>query len=147
MAEKRAQFNWQIGYSTDDVTYTLLTDVIVTQIPEEMIERMDISHQESPNQKREYGASWGDTGILAGEIYFTESQYAALRTLMNNRTEVYWKIYPPLATGQTNRPSAKMRGFMTKIGEIRADAKTTDAATFAFELSRSTGDITYTPGS
>ena len=148
MAVKRKKFGTVLAYSTNDSSYTDLTDLARVKWPKFESEDAEITHLSSPNQTKEYLADggWKDTDLLEVEAYFTETQFNTLLGKVNTQVEEYWRMTMPTISGQTTGPRVKLQGYVKshEIPEISFDSSAPIMC--AFTIKRSTALPTFTAG-
>jgi len=152
MATKRHGYGTSILYDADGVApFTAITDSTKIKIPKMSRAKSDSTHLESPNMAKEYlsgaNAGWIDTDDCVFEAYFTDTQFNTLLSFLVAGTEYFWRVNLPLISGQTNNPYVAMKGYVNSVEFIEIDKDSDDPIKVNFTVQRTTGLLTFTPGS
>jgi len=121
---KKRHYGSQLHYSTDNVTYTQVTDMRMITPPPFAKDVSDITVLESPGEGDEKMPGPNKTGEIKCAAAYNEARYATLIALQTTTmasydtdNPLYFRIRAGLGFGQATRDTLITRGFITEVKE------------------------------
>lgn len=144
MADKMHPYGTALAYSSDDSSYTTMSDVVSLKPPDTAVGESETTVINSASAAKEFVPSWVESGELSLTIRFHKTQFAALYGLI--RAVRYWRITFPLIAGESTGSILKGQGFIKSIGITEGSAESDDVYDVEITI-RYTGALTFTAGS
>lgn len=130
-------------YSTDNVTYTELTDMLeMPTVPDPTVETPEATPFNPTSYSREYLAGLVDYGSFTFKQFWNKTRYTTLRGRL--RTNTYFRfVYPDNATPA----NASKEEVYTIVTKVRPDGISKSAPIGIQVEAKITGVSTFTAGS
>lgn len=146
-SEGQHAFGFELQVSDDGVTYDDVLEIVNCNTPERLRAAAKATHNSSPDGHTEAKPGIKSTGPLQFTINVTEEQYDTLDEYYEGGDDLYWKVKLPLDEGETTPQTFVMRGFVSKLGQIKLDPEDTQVMICDVEITRTSGKVTYAGGS
>ncbi len=146
MATKSRHYGSILRYSTNDSSYTDLTDVKSVSPPKNKRGDAEITVLDSTSFAREFMASWINGGEVTFMVYLHKTQIATLQTMFDAGTTYYWRCVLPLLSGESTSSYVKWQGYLNglEVGEVSTEDQGIYMVTFSQKV---TGVVSWTSGS
>lgn len=146
MAEKVHPYTSVLAFSTNDSSYTDISDAASIIPPRASKGKSKTTHLISTAKTEEYIPGWRESGEIDCVAYFHKTQFAVLLGQYQSDTIYYYRVTFPVITGETTGSRIKAQGFITDIGFDELNVDSDDAIKVPFKI-KLTGPLTFTAGS
>lgn len=138
-------FTVEVSSADDDSGYSEIAEVVDAQPPEWIVRAAKATHNASPNNMTESKPGIGETSAGMLTLNFTADQFSDFQDLF--RQIRYWKFNLPLDEGEATPANIKVRAYWSKLGGIKLDPEDANVILATVELTRASGQPTFTEGS
>lgn len=145
-SDARHAYGFEIEISEDGATYTDILEVVNASAMERLRVEAKATHNGSPDGHTEAKPGIKRTGPLKFTLNYVAAQYEDLDAFFEDGTDLFFKVKLPLDEGESTPEQFVVRGFITKLGEIRLDPEDTSVMIYDVEIARSQSKVTRTAG-
>jgi len=148
MATKTHPFKLKISYSSNDTTYTDLTDIRKIKPPKISEGKCDTTWLQSTQAFEESIPGWKKAGQFVFQAFFTKAQLNTLfGTIFSNI--YYWKVFYPLLSAapdnESNNSVWKAQAWISDMDMEEGETNNEKALMYTVTM-EITGVPTFTPG-
>lgn len=116
---------------------TLLAEVMDLDLPEQSVQKVDISNHDSPDKKREYIAGWISQSDPSATLVYLKAAATALQTMIDAKTVSAWTI---------TFPDGSTLVFNAFLMALSIAAPLEDKMTQRIGFAITDSDVTFTAG-
>lgn len=147
MATKSTSYNAVLAYSTDDLSYTTISDVRMARVANMSKGDVNSTVLDSADHTKDFLPGWRDGGEVNITVALHKTQYSTLLGFFNSEAIYYWRITFNLITGESTTGSRlKAQGYVKAMD--LSEVKHSDDAIIEVPITiKATTKWTFTAGS